>query len=172
MNKKAQLFDYPIITFIVVAVSLLIVGIITLKILNSVAPAFINGFGNVTGGQIAQQNVAYAMNTTINFWDKIIIAMFFFALLTLIISSFMIDTNPFWVILFIVVSFFTILFIPNIITALNGVYNNPAFTVESSQLSFLGTIKDYFGEFITGVMVLCGIIIFGKVFLFRSNTRR
>lgn len=173
MKRKGQL-DYPIITFVVILVGLLIIGIVVLKVMNEVQAPFSSSLGNITGGggEIAQTNFNYVMNIATSFWDKVIVFAFFVSIILLFVSAFLIDVHPFWTTLYVLISFFTMLFAPNIIGAVDNLYDNPEFALEASQLTFMNSIRTYFGEILVGVMVITGIIIYGKIALFSSRGGR
>lgn len=168
MSKKGQL-ESPIIVFVAIVFGLILLSPIVLKVFNSIQTPFNNAFGNMTGGEKAQTNFNAVMNTGINFWDKIVIAAFFFAMLLLTISAFLIDTHPFWIVLYIVVGFFTIIFAPDVVSSLDSIYNHPAFALESSQLGFMNALRTHFGEFLIGISFFTGLIMFAKVKFFSSN---
>jgi len=170
-NKKGQI-DYPIIAFIVLVIGLMILAPVMLKIFTSIQEPMSNSFGNLSaGGAVAQDNYNHVMNTGINFWDKIILFAFILAVLLLLISAFLIDTSPVWVILYIFISFMVILFAPDIISALDGIYNNPAFATSVARLTFIASIRDNFGAILVGLMTLTGVIMYGKV-AFGGGSRR
>lgn len=172
MNRRAQL-DYPIITFLIIVVGLLIFAPIMLKILNSVRSPVASSLGNISsGGDVAQTNFNYVLSTGINFWDKVMVAALMVAVVLLFVSAFLIDVHPFWTILYIILSLFTILFAPSILESVNKIYDSSDFALESSQLTFMNWLRTYFVEFLVGVMVITGIIIYGKVSLFASGGRR
>jgi hypothetical protein len=112
------------------------------------------------------------MNTAINFWDKVILSAFVLATLLLLISAFLIDTNPFWLILYIFLSFMLILFAPDIIGSLDNIYNSSAFATESASLAFIGSLRANFGVILVGIMVITGIIIYGKIALTGGRGRK
>jgi hypothetical protein len=171
-NKKGQI-DYPIITFMMIVFGLLLLAPIVMKIFSSIQTPMSNALGNVSsGGAIAQGNFNKVMNTAINFWDKVIIAAFVLATILLLISAFLIDTSPFWVILYIFISFMLILFAPDIIGSLDNIYNSATFATEVNALSFINTLRVHFGEFLVGIMIITGIIIYGKIALFGSRSRQ
>lgn len=171
--NKGQI-DYPIITFFVIVVGLLLLAPIMLKVFNSIQAPVSAQLGNLTGqqGVIAQQNFNAVMTPTINFWDKVIIFALILSVILLIVSSIFIDSSPFFVIIYIFIAFMLVLFAPNIVDSLDTLYNSPSFATENSQLSFIITLKDNFGIFLVGLIVLTGIIIYGKVALSRSGGRR
>jgi len=166
MRNKGQL-DFPIITWIIIVFGLLLVAPIMLKIFNNVKAPVSAALGNVT--PVAATNFNAVMNTAINFWDKVIIAAFIFATLLLFISAFLIDSHPFWIVLYILIGFFTVLFVPNIIGALNHIYGSATFATESAALPFMNSLINNFALYLIGVFIMTGIIIYGKIAFFGSG---
>lgn len=168
INKKGQM-DYPIITFVVLIIFLLIFGPIFIKMLTQTKETLSPALGNQTYGEVAQQTTDSIINTTISFSDKMMIFLFVIFIIVLIVSSVLIDTHPFWIFLYIFISFLFIITAPNIIESLDTIYESGNFVNEVNQLNFLVWLKDNFGSIIVGVMVLTGIIIYGKIALFRNS---
>ena len=170
-NKKGQI-DYPIITWVVIVLGLMILAPIMLKVFNSIQAPMSSSLGNITnGGATAQAGFNSVMNTAIGFWDKVILSAFILATLLLLISAFLIDTNPFWLILYIFISFMLVLFAGDIIGSLDNLYNSSAFATESASLAFIGSLRSNFGLILTGIMVITGIIIYGKIALTGGGRR-
>lgn len=176
-NKRGQL-DYPIIAFVVLFFALLLFAPIMLKIIVSVRDTFSPSLGNLTnsGGAIAEANVNAVLNPFVTFWDKVIMSAFVLGVLFLIISAFLIDTSPFWVILYIFLSFMLVLFIPTVTSALDVLYSNSAFTTPNGGviilLPIMNFLRTHFTAIVVGLMVITGIIIYGKLFLGGGNNRR
>ena len=169
MNKRAQI-DYPIVTWIVIVFSLFLLAPIMLKIFNSIQDPISVQLGNLSGP--AQNNFNGVMNTAVNMWDKVILMAFIFSTLLLFISAFLIDSHPFWLILYIVISFFVIIFAPDIIASLDAIYNSGDFAAESANLVFINTLRTNFGIILTGIMLITGIIIYGKIAFTSGGGRR
>jgi hypothetical protein len=175
-NKKGQM-DFPIIGFIVIAIALIIIAPVMLMVFNQINIKVGDTLGNVTsGGSIAKDNFRAVMNKGIAWWDTVIVCAFIIAMILLIISSFLIDTHPVFIILYVLICFFTIIFIPNIINSVDALYTGISYTLDSGatvqmsvMLPFLEFLRTYFGEVLVGVMLLTGIIIFGKVALMGRN---
>lgn len=164
-NKKGQI-DYLIITWVVLVMGLMILAPIVLKVFHSIQAPMSNSLGNITnGGAIAQGNYNAVMTTAVNFWDKVVLSAFILATLLLLISAFFIDTNPFWLILYIFISFMLIMFAPDIVGSLDNIYNSANFATESASLTFINSLRTNFGAILVGIMVISGIIIYGKIAL-------
>jgi len=174
MNKKGQILDYPIITFIGIIIGLLILAPVMLKIMNSIQAPLSSQLGNITGGGglIAQENFNSVMTVAINFWDKVIIVAFIVAILLLFVSAFLITAHPLFIILYIIINFMVILFAPNIVDSLSKLYDSPQFATEVAMLSFIDSLRTNFAIFILGIMVITGIIIYGKVAIFGTGGNR
>lgn len=174
MNKKGQL-DNPVIVFVVIIFGLLIFAPIMLKIFINVDTSFGNSLGNLSGqqGEIAKANFKAVTTPLITFWDKVIISAFVLAIIMLLVSAFLIDAHPFFIVLYIFINFMLILFIPTLETALSHIYDSAAFAAEVTDLSFLDSLRTNLSVFIVGIMVLAGIIIYGKLaFTTGGNNRR
>jgi hypothetical protein len=174
-KKKGEL-DWIFASFIFIIFGLLLMAPIVLKIFISVREPISASLGNLSvGGSEAQAGFDKVMGTGISFWDQVIVAVFFFNILLLVISAIFIDTNPLFIVLFIVLAMLTIIFSPLIISSLDNLYGNPAYTSEVAQLPFMNMIRENFSVFLLGLMVFLGIIIYGKLALFssgRANSRR
>ena len=170
MNNKGQI-DFPIITWVFIVFGLLLIAPVVLKVMNSVQDNMSPQLGNMSGGNIAQDNFNTVLNTATTFWDKVIIFAFAVAVLLLFISAFLIDTSPFWAILYIFVAFLTVLFAPNIIDSLENIYGSATFSEELNQLPMVDYLRTHFAVILVGIIVITGIIIYGKVALFGERSR-
>jgi hypothetical protein len=169
-GKRAQI-DFPVIGLIVVGFVLLISAPLILKVFNTVGPGMASAYGNMSNGQgtVAQTNVNYVFTTGAGLIDKMAIALFVIACIIMLISAFFVDAHPIFIILYIFVAFLTILFTPHIISVIDTLYSQAALTTEVGQLTYLSFLKDNFVLLILGFIVITGVIIYGKVFLFNSN---
>jgi len=166
MRRKGQM-DFPIVTLVVISFGLLIIAPFMLKIFNTMDDSMTPALANVSGQ--AAENFNVVMNTAVTFWDKVVILFFFLALVMMVISSFLIDTHPFWIILYIFVAFMLMLFAPDIIGSLDQIYDSPTFATELNQLTFMNSLRIHFGEFLLGFIILTGIIMYGKVKFFSGG---
>jgi hypothetical protein len=162
--KKGQT-DFPIITFAIVLIGLILLAPIILKFVRSTIMPFSASLGNVTGGggAIAQANVNYVLGVYTSFWDGVILICFLIAIILLFVSALLIDANPFFIILYIIVFFLTVVFAPNIMLAVNNIYDSSSFAGEVSLLPFIDFIRLNFGAILTAVGVITMIIIYAKI---------
>lgn len=157
--KKAQM-EYPIISFIAVVVILLIMAPFMLKIFNSVLTPFASGVGNVSAE--AGVRVNSIKDTFVNFWDMVIMIAFLISLILLLITAFLVDTHPVFLILFIVFGIFTFMFIPAIMEVTEKIYDNPELALEVSQLPMADFLREYFVPIMVGFYFIIGIIVYAK----------
>jgi hypothetical protein len=163
MSKVGQL-DFPIATLMIFVFGLLIFAPMALKVFRSIQTPISDGLANVSyGGDIASQNFNSVMNPLISFWDEVIIFAFILSIILMIVSSFMIDTHPVWIILYIVVWFILIVFAPNIVSAATAIYDSSQFAGEVALLPLTNALRLHFVEYMVGLGLLSGIIIFGKI---------
>lgn len=170
MRNKGQ-FDFGLITFAFIVIALLILAPIVLKIVRSTVTPFSNTLGNMTdqGAVQGAQNSRYVLGVFVNFWDGVLIISFVVALILLFVSAFLIDTNPFFIVLYIIVFFLVVVFAPDILTAVTNIYELNAFATETNLIPLMDFVRSNFGIILTVVGVLNMVIIYAKIRYFPSN---
>lgn len=163
-HKKGQI-ELPVLSLIVTIIGLFLVGIIVLKVMSSILTPFQSSVNNMS--TVAGASVTHIKDTFVNFWDFVLIMGFLLNILVLFYSSFMVNTHPVFVVMFIVFAIFTFIFAPVILDMVNEIYD----TIESmsatdaalvNELAMLNFIRSYFGLIMLGILMVCGIIIYGK----------
>lgn len=169
-NKKGQL-DYPILTFAIVLIGLILLAPIILKVVRSTITPFGEALGNMSsmGGAVAETNVNYVLGVFVNFWDGVLMFAFLLAVILLFVSAFLIDTNPFFMILYILLLFLTVVFAPEILGAVDRIYEANAFAQEVALLPFIDFLRLNFGVVLTAIGILTMIIIYAKIRYFPKN---
>jgi len=163
MNSRGQI-DHPVFLFAILIIALIIFAPVTLKIFREINTGFGNGLANVSqGGQIAKENFEAVTTPLINFWDKIMIAVFMILVILMMISSFLIDSHPVFIILYIFMNFMLIILAPNIIVAADNIYQSATYAQEVTLLPFMNTLRTYYAEILLGMMFISGVIIYAKV---------
>lgn len=148
------------ITFVQIVIGLLLFGIIFLKIILSIQTGVSNSTQNLTGDANASWNAVMTPLSTM--WDKVIVFAFITATLLLFVSAFFIDTHPVWVILYIISNFILVLFLSNILGIVDYIFESSSFATEQSMLPYLDSLRSHSMAWLIGIMVLGGIIIYGK----------
>lgn len=170
MNKKGQGLFGGFIVFAAIVIGLLVLSPFLLKIWNTAIPAF----GSAVGNQSVEagQAVNYVRQTTIGWWDSVVLFMFFILMILLVVSSFLIDVHPFFTIFYIVIGILFFAFAPAVSPLLDQIYENPNFALEISQTPGLAFIAANFWQVILGIYIFTGLVIFVKVRYFPSGGAR
>lgn len=166
-GKRGQL-EFSLITFIVVVVGLIILAPFILKITNSFVTPFGSAVGNIS--EQAGTNVNHITTTFVNFWDFVIIFAFLINIILLLMTAFLSDTHPAWLIAFVIFAFLTMIFAPELLEVLTKIYDSPQFALEVSQLAMVDFFRQYFGLILIGIYFVSGIIIYSK-FRWGGNPR-
>lgn len=167
--RKGQI-DQPVVLFAIIVLGLLIFAPISLKVFNSIKNPVSASLGNITGGgATAQANFDKVMNTLTTFWDKVIMFAFITSLIILFISAFLIDAHPIFIIIYILINFMLVLFAPNMIEAVDHIYTDANFNAEVQQLTFMNELRTHYAEFLVGIMIITGIIIYGKIYFINKT---
>jgi len=165
-NKKAQVDFGPAVVIAVILTLIL------------VAPIFIRIIGTVTGTFFTQMNESYsyavapasdAVDTVNNFFDYLIIIGIFVNVIVLFISAWFIDTNPAFIVLYIMFAFILFLFIPNLLDAVDRVWTQfdsigslDTWEDNDLNLTFTDFIRRNMMLFSLLIIFLTGILIYAK----------
>lgn len=159
MNKKAQ-GDYPIMVFAFAFMALLIFGIVMYKVNDIIGTKFADVMGNQSA--VAGTNVRAVTHTFNNFWDFVMIFAFVVNVLLLLISSFMIDTHPVFLIIYIVAGIILFIVGPSTMEVVTTMYGDATFSSYEPSLQMLWYLKDHFTIILLALFVLSGLIMYAK----------
>ena len=170
LKKKGQM-DFPILTFAIILIMLIVMAPIILKVVRSTLTPFSEGMTNITigGGELASTNVNYVLGVFVSFWDGVILFAFLLAVILLFVSAFLIDANPFFMILYILMLFLTVVFAPEILGAVDRIYEANAYAEEVALVPFVDFLRLNFGLIIVGIGILTMIIIYAKIRYYPKN---
>ena len=150
-----------IISLVGVIIALLFLAPILLKIVTETTGKFATAL-NSTSPEAAD-TVTGIQDTYTNLWDWILIIVFALNILLLLISAFFIDTHPAFILVFIMLGFFLMAFAPNILDAVDKVYDSAYYAGDvNASLPFMDFIRHNFGGIILSIFILAGIIMYGK----------
>jgi len=163
-DKRGQI-NFPVITFAVVLIGLILLSPIILKVVRSTVTPFSESMTNMSigGGDIAQTNINHVLGVFVSFWDGVIIFAFLVAVIMLFVSAFLIDANPFFMIMYIFMLFLTVVFSPEILGAVNKIYEANAYAEEVALIPFVDFLRLNFGLVIVGIGIITMIIIYAKI---------
>lgn len=158
MNKKAQ--AQSIIIFFVVVVAILIVSIILLRLTNEILTPFasqLTHFNNQSANTVTAINNSFAI-----VWDWVIVLLFLFNIILLLISSFMVDIHPAFVIVYIICVIFLVIFGNEFGYIIDQVWGSIGTTVETAQTPMQQFIINNFMYFMLGIIALSGLVMYAK----------
>ena len=158
MTTKAQIGIIGIVGVIIV---LLFLAPILLNIVRTTTGEVANAI-NTTDPNAAAA-ITSIENTYSNLWDWILILVFGLNVILLLVSAFFVDTHPAFILVFIMIAFFTLAFAPNILDAVDKVWEDAHYAGETgTDLAFMNFLRNNFGLVILSLLVLSGIIMYGK----------
>ena len=166
MNKNAQV---GIVAFVGVVIALIFLAPIFLNIVTTTTGEFADALNSTDSNAAAA--VDSITNTYTGLWDWVLIIIFGLNIVLLLISAFFIDTHPAFLLVYIMVAFFTMAFAPNILDATDKIYNSAHYAGDvAAYLPFMDFLRGHFGAIILGILVLSGIIMYGKFKYFGNGT--
>lgn len=165
-NKRGQEFSPAIL--VAIFVGLLIFAPIMMRVIGISTGTFFDKMNTTAPGAVSE--ASSAVDKVYNFFDYLIVIAMLINIILLFISSWFIDTNPAFIILYIMFAFIMVLFLPNVLTSVDKVWSNydaigsadPWREDTSLNLPFTEWIKNNFVMFIVVIIALTGIIIYGK----------
>jgi len=156
-NKKATL---DLATLVVVIVGLLILAPVMLKIFNTTVGEVGDKLNeSSTDAGAAMEKVE---NTFVTFWDYLIVIAFFVNVVMLLISAFMVDTHPVFLIMYIISAFVIMSFAPYTMEPVTQILGMPQFTTELGQLPMTSFVITNFNLILLGVIILSGLVLYAK----------
>ena len=160
MNKRGQL-AIPIITFAILVVLLLFTAPLVLKVANVI----LTPFGTAIGDQdnTAGNAITSIHDTITSWWDIIVMIGLALFILLFLLSAFLVDTHPAFMIVFMLAGAFTVMFAPLTLDALEKIWDSDEFFIENNQMPMARFVLDYYGSIITGVMILGGVILYARI---------
>ena len=158
INKTKAQTD--IIVLVGVIISLMILAPVMLKIFNSIMTETIPILNESSTD--AGDAMTKIEDTFINFWDYLIVTAMFVAVILLFVSAFMIDTHPIFLIMYIIIAFGLMTFSPYLTSPVSNILSMPQFSTELGQIPMTSFMITNFNLILLGIIVLSGIILYGK----------
>jgi uncharacterized oligopeptide transporter (OPT) family protein len=161
-SRKGQI-EFSLVAFIGILVMLIVVAPLLLKVVKTANQGVSNALGNVTGGAEGKQSMEHITNTFVSFWDWVIMICFLLSVVLLLLSAFLIDTHPAWIIVYILFGFLMFLLVPAIQDTMDKIYNTSQLATEVSSLPMTDFVRDNLWIICLGVFFISGIIIYAKI---------
>jgi hypothetical protein len=163
-NKKAEVEFSPAIA-IAFIIALLIMAPIMIRIIGTVTGTFFSQMNESAPSAVNEADMA--VKKIYNFFDYLIIIALLINVIVLFISAWFIDTNPVFIVLYIMFAFIFVLFLPNLLDAVDSVWSRME-SVEDNwhgnamPLKFTDFIRQHLIMFSVVIIVLTGIITYAK----------
>jgi len=160
MENKSKKAQSDIIFFIVAVVALLILAPIMLKVVNTSLDAFSESINNTS--QVASSTVDDIHQDFVNFWDYLIAIAFLVNVILLFVFSFMVDSHPIFALFYFISAIIAMMFSHTVTAPISIIFGLDSFSAEVLQLSITDFIVSNFDMLLLGVIIVTGIIMYGK----------
>lgn len=166
-NKNGQVLS--IVAFFVITLSVFILAMLLMSLVNTILHPVATELGKQSA--LAGSSVTDINNKFNQWWDFTIIVLFIFNVVILFISSYMVDTHPIFLIVYIIAAFILIIFGGNILSALEPFWSSTGYNGSGNVTDGGNIIQympittymlDHFTYIILGIIVLSGIVMYAK----------
>lgn len=158
LSKRGQITS--VYVFVAVTIGIILLGPFILKMVVTPLNAFSSAVRPISSD--SADAVDYGVTKFTTFWDMILVLAFFFNIILLFVTSFLVDIHPALVFVYIIGVVLLFFFAPNYLQAVNEIYTSPAFATEVTYLPQMTWIYGNYGFILLGVVAVTGIIMFGK----------
>jgi len=165
-SKKAQI-DFGPAALVAIVVALLLFAPIMVRLIGTVTGTFFTQMNDTAPTAVA--DASDAVDVVYNFFDYLIVIAMFMNVIVLFVSAWFIDTNPLFIILYIMFAFIFVLFVPNMLDAVDRVWDKTndmssldTWEGNSLNLTFTDFIRSNMVMFTLIIIVLTGIITYAK----------
>lgn len=159
INKKAQ---SDIAFFAAFLIGLVIIAPVLLMIIRTSIGGFSEGL-QAAGYNYSANTVATIQESFTNFYDFLIIATMVAAIVVLIITSFLVNVHPVFILFYIIECFVSMLIMSQLVNTANTVWLNDKIAPMSIYLPATQFVMEYYGLVLLAVMILTGIIMYSKL---------
>jgi len=164
-KKKGQ--AESIIIFFILMVAVFIVSIVMLRITNSIITPFQSQIGNMS--ESAGAAVGYAHDRFTTWWDYAILLVFLFNVILLLVSAFLVDIHPAFLLIYIIAVFFLLIFGNFALQALDNIWYSVGTSVENTQTPIQQFLINNFQLIMLGVVILSGVVMYAKFKVFSGQ---
>lgn len=150
-----------IITFAVLAVVIIIIAPIMMTVFRESVGGFTSGLNAVSNS--TANEAAKIGNTFTSMYDIVVITVFLVALIMLIVTSFLIEVHPIFIVFYILTAIFTMTFIPSLLQPAESIWSSDIISAYTVHLPMTQFILDNYSAIMLVVIVLTGIITYAKI---------
>lgn len=167
IKKRAQVEFSPII-LVAVLIGLLIFAPIMMRVIGVTTGTFFKQMNSTAPSAVNE--ASQAVDKVYNFFDYLIVIAMFINIIVLFISAWFIDTNPVFIVLYVMFAFILVLFLPNMLDGVDQIWGKMDSIASSDtwgdnglHLDLTNWIRNHFVEFMVAIIMLSGIITYAKI---------
>lgn len=173
-DNKGQIIS--VVAFFAIFLTILVLGTLLMSFVNTIlkpVDATLTNMSPQAGGAVRSVN-----NSFNNWWDIAIVLLSFLDIIILFISSYMVDTHPVFLVVYIIACMMLVIFGGNLATALadifdtNGIFGNSNVTAGGNIIQYMpltSYIYNHFTIVILGILIVSGVIMYAKFKFGRSG---
>lgn len=167
-NKKGMMGG---VAFLVIILAVMIIlSPIILKVGVSVMTAAQNQFSQIDSSNRSASTVGFVKTRLTGTFDWVIMLLFLFDFLLLLVSSFLIDVHPAFIIIYIIGAFCLVVTVPYTMVAAEKIYSMGTFNPSITQyLPMTEFFMNNFGVVVVAILVVTGIVMYAKIKYFSSG---
>jgi len=168
-RKKRGQIEFSPAVLIAVILGFIILAPIMIRIIGITTGTFFTQMNESAPSAVAEASAG--VDKVYNFFDYLIIIAIFINIIVLFISAWFIDTNPVFIVLYIMFAFIFVLFLPNLLDAIDSVWDRMESAGEydpwrndtlSSKLQFTNFLRENLMMTAVVVIALTGVITYAK----------
>lgn len=164
LNKRGNVMG--VIFFMAMLLSMIIIAPIILKVGLTILGTTSDQLAKIDLTNKSSDNVNFVAGKITGTFDWVIMVLVSINLLVLLVTAFLIDIHPAFVIVYIIAVFVAVLTIPYAAALGQEIYGMPQFSGTEGVTQYIPMTEfmlNNFGVIIVGVIILSGIIMYAKV---------
>lgn len=173
-NKKGQISS--IIYFAGIVLVLIFLAPVLMKLVLSVSQPFGEAMATIDQTNKSVDAVNYTEGKFTGMFDWILMFFFIFNVILVLVTAFLVDVHPAFLVVYVIGVFFLVVFAPMVLDAIDTIWTAPQFSVGDDNvvqyLPLMNFLRENFIWVILGVIVLSGIVMFGKYRLGSANQQQ
>jgi hypothetical protein len=158
LKKKRAQVDFAPAMIIAIVIALLIMAPIMLRIISTVTGTFFLQMNDTAPEAVRE--ASGAVDTVYHFFDYLVVIFLFVNIIVMFISAWFIDTYPVFIVLYIMFAFIFVLFLPNLLDAVDAVWDKTS-SMDDLDPWREGSINLTYTDWIRRNLIMFMIIIFG-----------
>jgi len=169
LNNKGQLSGVAF--FIMLVIIMIIVAPIILKVGFTILDTTSTQLSTIDSTNVSSDNVNFVKNKIVGTFDWTIMVLVVINMLVLLVTAFLIDIHPAFLVIYIIGAFAMVITLPYTMSIAEKIYGSTQFSVGADNVVQYIPMTEFmlnnFGTIMVGILILSGIIMYAK---FRSSS--